>query len=548
MRPTPVDQKHFTVIFQPFGKRVLVPSGHSLSLAAAENGIPLAADCGGNGTCGRCLVEVSKHGKEELEGAPGAKVLACRYEVGGDVTVTLPLLSLLPRQRLNLEGYLKKLKPDAASKRGGVPLAGNERPLGLAVDLGSTKIAAYLLELSGGRELARLGAMNPQIPFGEDIVARLSYAAKSADNARRLAELTVEALNGMIATLASEAGVRAERIFELCIVGNTAMTHLLLGLPVAQLARAPYRPATLLPLDLAAADIGLKAAPGARLHVPGSIGGFIGSDHLAMILATGLDRNRAPALGIDIGTNTEIILSVPSRRLLISASCASGPAFEGAHITHGMRAATGAIESIGVRAGKVRVSTIDDAPAIGLCGSGIIDGVAALLKLGLLDEKGHLAEPGGLISVEGRQKRWVIVDEAASATGKPIWLSQGDVTRIQLAKAAVEAGIQSLLSAARVGPEEVSKVIVAGAFGSSLNLASAEAIGLIPRFPNSSVLKVGNAAGAGARAILLSRRARGRAERILKRAAHLDLTGNSSFKKFFARSLRFSGATGRPRQ
>lgn len=519
-----------TVVFQPFGKRVSVPFGTTLSSAAAANGIPLAADCGGNGSCGRCLVEVSTSSRP---GTSPKKVLACRHEVRRDLIVTVPAASLLPSQKLNLESRGKPPRPDG--RESAAPGL-----LGVAIDLGSTKIAAYLHELDTGAQLAQLGAMNPQIAFGEDVVARLAFASQGADNAALLSKLTIDALNEMIRELLAVAGKDRSRLSNLVLVGNPAMTHLLLGLSVATLARAPYRPVTVEPTDIDASSLGFEAGDGARFEIPGAIGGFVGADHVAMILGSGIDRARMPVLGIDIGTNTEIVLADPARGILLCASCASGPAFEGAHIAHGIRAASGAVDRVAVRKGRVFAHTIDDQPATGICGSGLVDAVAALLKLGFLDRNGRLSREADPKAESPGERRWVLVDSARSASGGPIHLSQGDITRLQLAKAAVQAGVKALLACAGTDPREIRKIILAGGFGSYLNPASARAIGLIPDFPNARTAQVGNAAGIGAKALLLSRKAASRAASLHRRAEHIDLASDPRFNRLFAQALKFS--------
>ena len=224
--------------------------------------------------------------------------------------------------------------------------APGQRPLGLAVDLGTTKIAGYLVDLETGEELAATGIMNPQIGYGEDVISRIVHADRNDEGKHELARVVREGLNNLIVALAFKAGVTQEQIAEACIVGNTAMTHLLLNLPVHQLSVSPFVAASSSALDVKARDLDLDIAPGAYVHILPCVGGFVGADHVAMIIGSDLDRLPHAAIGVDIGTNTEIVLHKPHEKYLTSASCASGPAFEGAHIRDGMRAATGAIEAV----------------------------------------------------------------------------------------------------------------------------------------------------------------------------------------------------------
>ena len=247
---------------------------------------------------------------------------------------------------------------------------------GIAVDLGTTKIAAYLIELKTGRTLASVGSLNRQVAYGEDIITRIGYAIENG--CEKLSQVVTDNLNQLIHQLCIESNVSNDDIVEAVIVGNTAMHHLFLGLPVRQLGLAPYVPAVSSPLDVKARDVGLQIAPGGYIHLLPNIAGFVGADHVAMLLATEIYHAEKTVLGLDIGTNTEISLIADGN--LISCSCASGPAFEGAHIKDGMRAAGGAIERVGINNSSVDIQTINNEPPIGLCGSGILDAVAQLLK------------------------------------------------------------------------------------------------------------------------------------------------------------------------
>ena len=413
------------------------------------------------------------------------------------------------------------------------------RPVGFAADLGTTKIAGYLVDLETGEELAAAGVMNPQIGYGEDVISRLAYAARSADGGAELANVVRTAIDGLIESLAADAMVTRDQIVDACIVGNTAMHHLLLELPTAQLARAPFVAAASGALDIRARDVGLHLAPGAFVHLPPCIGGFVGADHVAMVMASGLDKRDRVVVGVDIGTNTEIVLAAPHLAHLTSASCASGPAFEGAHIHDGMRAGSGAIEAVRLDDGRVELTTIGDAPPVGICGSGIVDAVAELHRTGRINARGRFQREAAGVRENGRGPEFVLAPAATSGTGRDIVLNQADVNEIQLAKGAIAAGIDLLLDATNTTPDAVDELIVAGAFGTYLNLDSAMAIGLLPRLPRATVRQVGNAAGVGAKAALLSVRERARAQRIARGTSYLELTTYPSFQRQFARSMLF---------
>lgn len=412
-------------------------------------------------------------------------------------------------------------------------------PLGIAVDLGTTKLAAYLVNLATGETLAASGAPNPQIGYGEDVISRLVFTRRNEDGAQKMAGLIRAELDDLIGQLVAEAGALREQVADISIVGNTAMTHLLLELPVAQLAAAPYVAATNAPLDVSARDLGLAAAPGAQVHILPCIGGFVGADHVAMILATELYRTEKVAIGIDIGTNTEIALARPGEPFMSSVSCASGPAFEGAHISDGMRAAAGAIEAVRLTDTSIRLKTIDEMPAVGLCGSGIVDALAELYRWRLINRQGRFDRSHPRVR-EGRHGPEVLLVPASeSGSGRDVVVTQKDVNEIQLAKGAIRAGLDILLDVTGTAPEEVEDVIIAGAFGSYLNIQSALDMGLLPRFPNAVYRQVGNAAVLGAKRVLISREERRRGHDIARQTRYTELTIHPRFSRLFAAGMYF---------
>ncbi len=448
----------------------------------------------------------------------------------------LPLVrELSPAVRENgweVSAFVRKGEIVAVRPRG-------ERPLGLAVDLGTTKIAGLLVDLETGENLASAGTPNPQISYGEDVISRLNYAARRPDGGQLLAEKVCQALDDLLGELLEKAGASRGQVAEACIAGNTAMTHLLLQLPVRQLATAPYVAAAAEAMDVPAASLGLSMAPGAVAHIPPTIGGFVGSDHVAMVLATDLDRSDKVVLGIDIGTNTEISLRLPGQERLTAVSCASGPAFEGAHIRDGMRAASGAIEKVRLTADGLQLTTIDNEPPVGLCGSGILDTIAELHRGGWLDRRGRLQKERRGVRDGDYGPEFVLVPAAKSGSGRDILITQHDVNEILLAKGAIHAGLMILLEATGTPPEAVQEVIVAGAFGSFLNIHSAIAAGLFPHLPQAQYRQVGNAAALGAKWILISQTARERAVEIARRTQYLELTTYPQFSRRFALGMMF---------
>jgi uncharacterized 2Fe-2S/4Fe-4S cluster protein (DUF4445 family) len=411
--------------------------------------------------------------------------------------------------------------------------------LGMAIDLGTTKIAAYLLNLATGEELAAAGALNPQIGYGEDVISRLNYAQRHQQGTSILAQMLYDTLNELLIDLLRQAKQDALQVADCCIVGNSAMIHLLLQLPTNQLASAPFVAATSAALDVKARLMGLGIAPGAYIHILPGIGGFVGSDHVAMLLSSRMDDVDRVTIGIDIGTNTEVALTRPEKAYLASASCASGPAFEGAHVSDGMRAASGAIEAMRLTESDIKVKTIGDSPPIGLCGSGIVDSMAELRRWQLINERGRFQKGNGRL----RQGRFglelLLVSSSESGSNRDLVITQQDVNEIQLAKGAIRAGLDLLMQATKTEVNEVQEVIIAGAFGSFLNVESALDIGLLPYFPKATYRQVGNAAAVGAKWALISGSARARAKWIAAQTEYIELTTYPRFRRHFALGMLF---------
>jgi uncharacterized 2Fe-2S/4Fe-4S cluster protein (DUF4445 family) len=409
------------------------------------------------------------------------------------------------------------------------------RPLGLAVDLGTTKIAAYLIDLETGRTLASEGIMNPQIAYGEDVIARLTFAKGDSSQAALLQDLVVKALNEAAAEMCARVGVEPTHIVDAVVVGNTTMHHLFVGLPMEQLGRAPYVPAVASALEVKARDLGLRVAPGGYVHLLPNIAGYVGADHVAMLLATEVAQSEGVVLAIDIGTNTEICLA--NHGTLTSLSCASGPAFEGAHIKHGMRAANGAIEHLRLVEDRVEYQTIGGAPPVGLCGSGILDALAQLRLAGVVDTRGRMGEHPRVRATDGPCE-FVLVDESEDDDNRPaITLTQKDVRELQLAKGAMRTGINVLLETNGLTADETNQVIIAGAFGTYINVASAVAIGMLPRLPLDRFRQVGNAAGMGAKLALISRSKRAEAQALARRIGYVELAADPQFARTFAQAM-----------
>jgi len=408
--------------------------------------------------------------------------------------------------------------------------------LGLAVDLGTTKIAGYLVDLDTGKTVAASGMMNPQIECGEDVVTRIGHVTTAQGGGRHLQSLAVGALNQLSEELTSAVETTRDAIVEAVVVGNTALHHFLLGLPVAQLVVAPFTPAVSQALDVKARDLGLAIAPGAYVHLLPNVAGFVGADHVAMLLATGVWQDEGPLVALDIGTNTEV--SLVHRGRITAVSCASGPAFEGGHIRDGMRAAAGAIERLrivadGIPGGHVQYQTVDGAAPVGICGSGIVDAMAELYLNGVVTREGRMTADHPLVQGDGREREFVLAAEDGRKGRHGVAITQHDIRELQLAKAAIRTGIQALLESNDCAEEDIRQVVIAGAFGSYVDVSSAMDIGMLPSLPLERFRQVGNAAGAGARLALLSTRQRDRARSLASGVDYLELASSPGFMETF---------------
>ncbi|HLE52485.1 MAG TPA: ASKHA domain-containing protein [Anaerolineales bacterium] len=430
---------------------------------------------------------------------------------------------------------------------------------GLAVDVGSTTVVAHLCDLRTGVVLATQAAMNPQVRYGEDLMSRVSYAISEPQGLARLNRAIIRTLNELASQAAATAGITSEDILDMVVVGNSIMHHILLGIHPRELGGAPFALAVDSPLDLKARDLGLDLHPAARLHTLPLIAGHVGADNVAVQLAERPDDQDQIMLIVDVGTNAEIVLG--DRQQVLVASSPTGPAFEGAQITHGQRAAPGAIERVRIDPltlePRFRVIGYDgwigpdaadslppEAKATGICGSGIIEAIAELFLAGVINSSGLFergaAERSSLsgpprLRYHGRTGEYVLVDTALSATGSPIVITQNDVRAIQLAKAALYAGAKLLM--AERGVNRVERIVLAGAFGSFINPLHALVLGLIPDCPLDRVVAVGNAAGDGARFALLNRKLRIKAAELARWAVHVSTPLSASFQDEFVAAL-----------
>ncbi len=419
---------------------------------------------------------------------------------------------------------------------------------GVAFDIGTTTIVGSLLDLNKAEVIAVAALTNPQNIYGADVISRITHASREKDGLKQLQEKVIEAANKIIKELLHQTKVARDRVYEVVAVGNTTMSHLFMGIDPTYLAPAPFIPAYSRALEVEASELGLKINPGGRVTFLPNIAGYVGSDTVGVILATNMDLRSDTCAAIDIGTNGELVVAAGGR--LIACSTAAGPAFEGAQIKQGMRAAAGAIEAVSYVNGNLELKMIDNAPACGICGSGLIDAAAALLDAGLIEPSGRFLNPEenpDQIPAHLKDRlrpgkggfEFVLVPGSESESGEDIVLTQGDLRELQLAKGAIYAGLMILLKEAGITENDLDQVLLAGAFGNYVSKESALKIGLLPQLPPEKIIAVGNAAGDGSRMALASKVVRNRALALPKKVEHLELSTRPDFQDIFVDALSF---------
>ncbi len=430
----------------------------------------------------------------------------------------------------------------------------HEGVYGLAVDVGSTTVVAHLCDLRTGAVLATEAMMNPQVRYGEDLMSRISYATSQPQGMARLNRAILRTLNELFEKAAENAGVSLEDILDVVLVGNTVMHHILLGIHPRELGGAPFAMAMDSALDIKARDLELNINPTGRVHVLPLIAGHVGADNVAVLLAEAPHDQDEIMLVVDVGTNAEILLG--DRQQVFVCSSPTGPAFEGAQITHGQRAAPGAIERVRIDPDtlepKIKVIGYPDwiapgeaqelpleARATGICGSGIIEAVAEMFLAGIIGSDGLFvevaAERSSRVHYQGRTGEYTLLEASLTVTGSPITINQSDVRAIQLAKAALYAGSKLLMG--HKGVPKVDRVVLAGAFGTFISPFHALVLGLIPDCELDKVVAVGNAAGDGARFALLNRKMRLNAGRLARWVDYVETPLETSFQEEFVAAL-----------
>lgn len=585
------------VTFEPIGRSVESKETNLLEIARDAN-IGIRSDCGGKGVCGKCRVVLIKGKLSDLSNSEKKILkteeiqqnyrLACQAKVLSDSIIFIPKesrfekrkveestiepdieletavrkipLSIEPPSLRDVRSDLERLKAKLGEFE--IPLSilkklpellreskweinavlwknklisvegiDNDQAYGLAIDIGSSKLVSHLVDLKSGKTVAKAYAENPQVAFGEDIVSRISYSKKE-ENLVKLQRLVVEALNKLIEELCEVARVSHENIYEAVVVGNSVMHHIFYGIPPKFIGTAPFTPAVSESISYSAKEIGLKINHEALVTSLPLIAGFIGADATANLLLTKIYNFDEVSMIIDIGTNTEIILG--NREKLLACSTPSGPAFEGAHITFGMKAVSGAIEEIEIKDEEVFYKTIDNQKPKGICGSGMIDLVAELFKNGLINKNGKFSKESMRI-IREEVPKFVVAKAEETEFGKAITVSEKDINEFLLAKAAIKAGWTILAEKFGIKAEEIKKIYLAGSFGKHVDLENARIIGLLPQ--NGEVIFAGDSAVSGAKIALKSVREREEIERVVKRVEYVELSTERDFQRTYLRAI-----------
>jgi uncharacterized 2Fe-2S/4Fe-4S cluster protein (DUF4445 family) len=535
------------VLFRDFDSEVEVERWKTVLEAVRQAGLALESECGGRATCGACRIRF-------LDGAPAPGAddrlllgdeavaqgwrLACQTTLTNDCRIALPAAVAEGGLRILTEAYgVAEAPPPGTAAPAGT--------YGAAVDVGTTTVVCYLLDLEHSRQVEVVSFVNPQRRLGPDVISRIVYAHQRRENLLEARDCLVEAVDEALATLCGRRRVPVRALSRITVVGNPTMLHLLRAVDPWPLGVVPYQPVFTDTPAIAAGELGFRRLARAELVTLPGVAGHLGADAVAGLAALGLPRRRGLFLFIDMGTNGEMVLI--SDGDAVGASCAAGPAFEGVHISSGMAALPGAVEWVDEEDGRLALETIEAQEPRGICGSGLVDAVALLVRRGIVTTGGRLRDPGELPSdlppdlhrrlrVDGDSRRFVLYESEA---GPAVALTQRDVREVQLAKAPIRVGVEVLLEEVGAEPEQVDAVFVAGAFGSSIRADSLLALGVLPAAMAGRIHPVGNVAGMGAKVALASEERLEEARQLARRIRHVELMLRQDFHARFAAHIAF---------
>ena len=499
------------LFIKPLNISIEAQDNETLLSAQIRAGLSPDAPCGGQGTCGKCLVKIiDETGTENI-------VKACQYKITSDTTI-----ELLPQEESSkiLEKGIKRSVAVAPYVSEGY---------GAAFDIGTTTVVCYLIDLKTGQQVSHASTLNPQRQFGADVISRCEYAL--ANGVETLSSVIRSALNDLIKQVCADANIDIKNINIISVVGNTCMHHLLLNIDPKSLTVAPYEAVVRDEQIMKASDIGLDASEDAMVLVLPNIAGFVGADTVGCMLATQFDQLDELSLMIDIGTNGEMVMG--NRNRMITCSTAAGPAFEGAKIDCGMRGENGAIDHVRCVDGKLECHVIGDVEAQGICGSGLMDAVAASLDAEIIDETGRIDEENESVFALPEN------NQLAIKLAGNVYLSQKDIREVQLAKGAIAAGIELMADELKIKINDIKKVYIAGAFGNYMNPHSACRIGLLPAALEEKITMIGNAAGEGSQIALVNYNEFLHAQELIDKIDFIELASSPDFQDVFIDQLMF---------
>ncbi len=604
--------EYIYLTIMPMNKSIKVEKGSNLLDSLYDHGFMIPSSCGKKGICGKCKVEIEYYqNSDSIEKKKSGKLLvhSCQFAINENIIVYLPPIYIHDKKTsiqytkpytiridTTLNPYIQKAmlhikKPTFDDTRSyltrlfqkigerhvsikvlqqllhkiretnfsGVLIYNDEEILdwlpeneckdifGVAIDLGTTSVGIELVNLSSGESVGTLSELNPQVLYGDDVISRISYATQSENNLKTIQRKVITGINNIIERLIDDTGIEKQSICDGVIAGNTTMLHLLLGVNPVSLGECPFVPVFDTSIKVSAAELGIDIPSTGQLYIFPSIGGFIGGDIVSGLIALNLFEKKEPFLFVDLGTNGEIVLG--NHEQFWATSTAVGPAFEGARIECGMRAATGAIEHIIYDGKDIKIQTIDNVEPIGLCGSALIDLLAILLQLGLVDITGRMLSKEKILpnipqKIRERIKKHdseVIFEVFNSENNdKNIFLSAKDVRQLQLACAAIKCGIKLLTNAAKIKMNDIENIYIAGTFGYHLDKKSLKTIGIIPyEVDDEKIHFVGNTSLAGAKYALLNKNIRNISEEFARSIKHIDLSTIPAFEEEFAMSTYF---------
>ncbi len=527
----------YKVVFLPQNIVQEVEEGTTILAAEQMAGLEPDAPCGGKGDCGKCRVDI-------VEGVQTGVVLACQTPVTCNMKVDT--LSQEKIQKILTDGFNRSVSVDPGVGSAEAPF------YTVAFDIGTTTIVGYLLDGRTGKELAVASVMNPQHQFGADVISRANYVLEHGGD--EMKQVVQKAVNQLIGKVCALANVKREEVLQVSIVGNTCMHHLFMGISPQSLVLAPYVPAVKEGMVLDPKDYGLSVAENGRLLMFPNIAGFVGGDTVGCMLSVAFDQLEEMSLMIDIGTNGELVMGNKNR--MVATSTAAGPAFEGAKIECGMRGSKGAVSHLQIEGSELKFENVEDGKAAGICGSGLIDVLAFMIRYGFVDNYGGLAEEDDLEEPVAVDNAWrlqekdgkpvfILIPAEETASGTPVYLSQKDIREVQLAKGAIAAGISLMAENLGIQIEDIQKVYLAGAFGNYMDSDNACEIGLIPYELKDRIALIGNAAGEGSKLAVINQEEYAYACRLAEKTEFIELASESRFQDVFVDELEFARAVER---